>query len=255
MDDAKEAFEVYVKNAPHVTLQQVEKRMRTEKMNLHLIALEKDIPVNKTNVDPQGVGGKKYVLAFQMGSKSRRTKMMAGAIAASYEENVERLSDAGFTANNPIPVCYNCREIGHVGRDCSQPRGEITRSKIQCSNCETEGHRLRDCPEPRKVRDLRACRNCDSVDHLAAACPEPRKARDMSSVECHECGQLGHSSSCRQCTGPKGFGGGSDCPVDGGLEESFSRTWVHAARESDNCRTDVEQWSPSVSSTAALEDV
>ena len=107
MDDIKEAFEVYAKNTPETTFQEIEKRLREEKCNTHLIGLTKEIPIDKTNVDLQFQADRKYVLGFQIARKSRRTKMSEGMLAESYEENFERLSNCGYTVQTNIPICYN----------------------------------------------------------------------------------------------------------------------------------------------------
>ena len=44
--------------------------------------------------------------------------------------------------------CYNCREFGHVSRNCPQPRRpRQPLSEIQCYRCQGFGHVMRECPQ------------------------------------------------------------------------------------------------------------
>jgi cellular nucleic acid-binding protein len=55
-----------------------------------------------------------------------------------------------------------------------------------CHNCKQEGHMSRDCPEPKVMR----CRNCDEEGHSGRECPQPK---DWSRVQCNNCKQFGHT--------------------------------------------------------------
>lgn len=127
MDDIKEAFEVYAKNSPDVNFRTIEERSRAEKLNLHLVALEKVLPLNKTNVDLQGVADRRYAIGFQLSAKSRRLAMTATMLAASPEENLERLEECGYTVHSRVPVCFNVSLFLQLARDLLmrevQPKG------------------------------------------------------------------------------------------------------------------------------------
>lgn len=203
MDDIKDAFETYCRNTEEATFQSIETKLRFQHANLRLVCFQKELPLNKTNVDLQGNRDKTYVVGFQLKARSSRTKMNAGLLPQTAEENFEWLGDCGFTVHSPIPVCFQCNEKGHTRADC--PQGEITADqrdlshvvKIVCPNCDQEGHRLRTCPEPRKVRST-GCRNCGSEDHKVVECDQPRKPKD---------GDL-----CYNCESPDHYG--KDCPEE-----------------------------------------
>ena len=163
IDDIREAFEIYCRNTPTAELQAIEQRLRAEEMNLHLVAMEKELPSNKTNVDLQNNMDRTYSVVLQLSARSKRSKQMTSMLASSAEENFARLADCGFIVKSPIPVCFKCSCKGHRSAECTsdiipeQSRKVI----IICSNCGEEGHRLRVCPQPRKD-DL--CRNCGEPD-------------------------------------------------------------------------------------------
>jgi len=99
---------------------------------------EKEIPLQKTIRNLQGETGKKYLVSFQLGRKNRRTRYPSislspfngsatrGQVAATADENLERLANAGFLVEDIIPVCFNCGTKGHGRSECGKaPEGKI----------------------------------------------------------------------------------------------------------------------------------
>jgi hypothetical protein len=72
-------------------------------------------------------------VTFQLGPKNRRTRYphpqingadgsaTRGQVAATPEENLGRLANAGFLVEDLIPVCFNCNVKGHGKSECPQP--------------------------------------------------------------------------------------------------------------------------------------
>jgi hypothetical protein len=94
----------------------IEKSLRANNNNVHLIGLEKEIEDTQTIVDLQGRTGRKYVVGFYLGEKPRRAKATA-SWPKSPEENLERLKDAGLVMNAHKIKCDRCNgeSIGHPG--------------------------------------------------------------------------------------------------------------------------------------------
>ncbi|PCG91900.1 Zinc finger, CCHC-type [Penicillium occitanis (nom. inval.)] len=207
LEDFRDAFKVYTKAAPEKTFVDIEKQLRAEGANVYLIALEKQKEgfENYTFIDLQGKLDRTYVVKFFFGPEPRRNHLIE-RWPASPEENLERLTDAGFEYDRMIPKCANCGEMGHIAKSCKQERVTIERVEIKCVNCSEVGHRARDCTKQRE-RSKFACRNCGSPDHKVADCTEPP---NLDHIECRRCNQTGHfakdcpsapkfAKACRKC--------------------------------------------------------
>ncbi|ERS98744.1 hypothetical protein HMPREF1624_05532 [Sporothrix schenckii ATCC 58251] len=209
LDDVKAAFLMYVKACPDVTYVEMEQMFRNENIGVYLIGVERsDLSVTLTNMDLQGNLDRKYTVTFRFQDKPSRPREKS-IWPANTEENLARLANGGEPVARGIPLCMNCRELGHTSRSCPNERMENTEhASVACQNCGSEGHRLRDCKAPRV--DKFACRNCGQSGHTSKECTEPRSAEG---VECRKCSETGHFS--RDC--PRGGGGGGcrNCGQEG----------------------------------------
>jgi len=68
--------------------------------------------------------------------------------------------------------CFNCREVGHLKRDCKTER--------RCWHCAGTGHLGLDCPKM-----MKRCAVCKSDQHFAISCPNRKR--------CWGCEKIGHS--------------------------------------------------------------
>lgn len=127
-------------------------------------------------IDLQGNLDREYAVGFFLKElPGRRT--LRERWPANYEENLERLANAGLPYDRKLLKCHNCGgmlpypmpetheqltdwtiELGHTLNQCKQERTEYERPVVKCSNCGDPGHRVRDCTQPRKSRY--GCRNC-----------------------------------------------------------------------------------------------
>ncbi|KAG9289087.1 hypothetical protein G9A89_022396 [Geosiphon pyriformis] len=219
IDDFKEAFEEYAKASPTDTFQSIEKKLRDSKCNAHIVALERDIPLDKTLIDLQGNPGKRYIANLVMGDPSVLPRT-AGVRASDPVENMVWLAGSGFMRDNHEAICFNCKSKGHLGKDCPEPKKEVERSTpLTCQNCGSCEHWTKFCPETRRdyyaeSRDRkgggdRSCFKCGSSDHISRDCSAidsrhemgSRGGRGASVRTCHNCGAEGHIS--RECSEQK----------------------------------------------------
>lgn len=117
-----------------------------ENVKLWLISLERELIDTFTNMDPQGNIDKKYSISFRFSDKPQRPREIDGW-PQDHAEILSRLDDAGMVVDRGLPKCYNCGELGHTSKGCTQERVEHAseKPKISCYNCGNEGHRVRDC--------------------------------------------------------------------------------------------------------------
>lgn len=146
LDDVKAAFLMYVKACPDVTYVEMEQMFRNENIGVYLIGVERtDLSVTLTNMDLQGNLDRKYTITFRFQDKPSRPREKT-IWPANTEENLTRLAEGGEPVARGIPLCMNCRELGHTSRICPTERIENTeQAAVACHNCGSEGHRLRDC--------------------------------------------------------------------------------------------------------------
>ena len=76
-------------------------------MNTHLIAKQQEVADTHTIVNLQGAIDQKYAVSIQFTAKPRRAKFAEGW-PESKEDNLARLSEAGFILDRMVPKCTNC---------------------------------------------------------------------------------------------------------------------------------------------------
>jgi hypothetical protein len=92
---------------PELTFPQLEKECRARKLNVYLIAMEKEHGDTYTVVNMQGEIEKKYCVFYFTSDKPQRPTMK-DRWPESAEDNTERLADAGVAVDRGIPKCNNC---------------------------------------------------------------------------------------------------------------------------------------------------
>ena len=82
-----------------------------------------------------------------------------------------------FNDTNPTIKCRNCKEFGHIARECPNER-----SRLNCILCGKDTHDSFECNE-------KLCFKCNKVGHKASECKE------TDVVKCLVCGQIGHQQN------------------------------------------------------------
>lgn len=146
VDDAKEGVQEYIKATNgEATYRDVQTALIEKDIGLWLIASEKPLLQVFANMDLQGNIGKKYTVSYRFTEKADRPREVEGW-PKDRDELLSRLDDAGEVVDKGMPLCSNCKELGHISKYCTQEKAERTDApKISCYNCGGEGHRVRDC--------------------------------------------------------------------------------------------------------------
>lgn len=146
VDDAKEAVQEYIKAVNgEVTYRQLQEALIEQNLGLWLIPTERSLIQVFTNMDIQGNIDKKYTVSYRFVERPDRPREIEGW-PKDRDEQLSRLDDAGEVVNRGVPLCMNCKELGHISKFCTQEkmeREDVT--KISCYNCGADGHRVRDC--------------------------------------------------------------------------------------------------------------
>ncbi|CAJ0914623.1 14367_t:CDS:2 [Entrophospora sp. SA101] len=200
LEEVNEAFEIYTKAAPHETFQSIEMKLKNVKSNCRMIAIEREgIPLTKCIADLQGNKGKKYVASLIM-IPPHTLPRSAGIRAQSEQENFDWLADAGQLVDDfSAPICFNCRQRGHLTRECTQPKPILNN---RCKNCGSIEHSTRFCKNENRSDDNQPnndihernfdnennhnnnrsshikCFKYGSTDHNTRSCARTREGKD-----------------------------------------------------------------------------
>ncbi|KAG0316221.1 hypothetical protein BGZ97_007219 [Linnemannia gamsii] len=244
LDDIKAALAQLCGAYQGKTWQELEKKLRQEKCNTYLVAVDDQVSFGYTLVNLRAEPNQRYrVISSLIKPGTAKKGRMALGVASNYDENFERLENAGVVRPSGVPRCFNCRQEGHVSSACPEEKREVERSENfgKCYNCGAEEHRSRDCPEPRKAM---ICRNCGNEGHQARAsrdCSQPR-----TDVTCNRCNQVGHmirncpeprtDITCNRCNEVGHFS--RDCPAPKTCHRCGSED--HESRNCGQPRTDIQ---------------
>lgn len=112
-----------MKALPETTYPELESAFRSQNMNVHLIAVIKEPLEVQTIVNLQGKIDCKFQIQYHFSAKPRRGRSLE-TWPASPEENLERLKDAGVVEDRHVPMCSNCKTLGHSARFCKEEKQE-----------------------------------------------------------------------------------------------------------------------------------
>lgn len=142
--ELKDILPKLFKHHPDMTYIELENTFREKDLKVWIIAMERVMLPTMLLMDLQGNLGKQWCISYRFSPKADRPKEFE-AWPKSLEENMERLADAGEPVLNHRPRCLNCKEMGHISRNCPEEKIEAEKATIRCYNCDSDGHRVRDC--------------------------------------------------------------------------------------------------------------
>lgn len=108
-DEFKMHMLEYIKASPNLTLDELESAFRTQEFRYYLYALTMDVTYDKCLVGIHGQKDAKYLWSLNKSARPRRSKAIAHRLAATPEENLERLKYAGTLEDEVGPFCHQCK--------------------------------------------------------------------------------------------------------------------------------------------------
>ena len=105
--------------------------------------------------------------------------------------------------HNPTVKCRNCKEFGHLARECPN---DFKSARLNCILCGKDGHDSFECNEKlcfkcnavgHKASECRAegvlqCSKCHNVGHREGRCLKVWSSTNSAMRRCMECGKNGH---------------------------------------------------------------
>ena len=119
-------------------------------------------------------------------------------------EKIRKLSDkhkkqyklAKLPKDQTNLVCINCKERGHVIKNCPM----LDKREVYCYSCSSRSHTYRECDKT--GFELAVCFYCSGTGHLASQCSQnPNPGIYPKGGSCHKCGSIWHQA--KNCEGSK----------------------------------------------------
>lgn len=128
-------------------------------------------------------------------------------------DNLKKIakSQRYFGDENPTIKCHNCRQFGHMAKECPNETkksncilcGKDTHDSFECNEkmcfkCNQVGHEARNCTE----KNITTCNRCGHIGHKETRCLKEwrdKTHQQLKAVRCIQCDKFGHI----KCTSEK----------------------------------------------------
>lgn len=105
----------YIKANPGIGLDELEVAFRGAGFRFYLYALTAEVPYSQCLIGPHGQRDVEYVWTLNPRARPRHFNAIGHRMAATPEENLQRLKRAGTVEDELLPICHVCRGIYPFG--------------------------------------------------------------------------------------------------------------------------------------------
>ena len=111
----------YIKANPGIGLDELEVAFRGAGFRFYLYALTAEVPYSQCLIGPHGQRDVEYVWTLNPRARPRHFNAIGHRMAATPEENLQRLKRAGTVEDELLPICHVCRGIYSFGSSLFLP--------------------------------------------------------------------------------------------------------------------------------------
>ena len=186
----------------HLSVDQIRERITELESELHLIADDPASKKKKLRIFSKLAKLKKSLQDPEMRVDPVELRQKISKRQEKKRAKIKKLADkhkihhqlAKLPKDQTNLVCINCKDRGHVIKNCPL----LDKKEVYCYSCSSRTHTYRECDKT--GFEFAVCFYCSATGHLASQCTQnPKPGVFPKGGSCHKCGSVWHMA--KNCTG------------------------------------------------------